>query len=88
MFHGHAAVVRFRRPRAQCHPEHGNAIRFPMFHGRFVTGFARGMEMPFGTESAVTPGQNSWVVGAELRTKHAHLFLGSHSHSVTSAVLI
>ena len=88
MFHGHAAAVRFRRPRAQCHPEHGNAIRVPTFHGRFVTRFAWGMEMPFGTESAVTPGQNSWVVSAELRAKHAHLLLGNHSLSVTSVVLI
>ena len=60
MFHGHAAAVRCRRPLVQLvgHLEH-SAIR--------------NMEMLFGTQSAVTPGQKSWVISAELRSKALRL---------------
>ena len=77
MFHGHAAAVRCRRPLVQLggHLEH-SAIR--------------NMEMLFGIQSAVTPGQKSWVISAELRSKAlrlAHLLFGSISYSFTSVYL-
>ena len=52
----HVAAVRCRGPLVQ-----------PV--GHLEQNAMRNMEMLFGTESAVTPGQKSWVTSAELRSK-------------------